>query len=102
MSQGLFMEPREKISEMLSNGSLDLKMLKAFFLVSVAGSYTEASKKNSITQSTLSYRVGALERSLQTKLLNRLRRGVSLTPDGENVFEEAKSIFEKISPEGRV
>ena len=64
--------------------------LDAFYACVQAGSFTQAAKRLSITQSALSQRIKNLEEELATTLLIRDRAGLKLTEDGEKVIRYCK------------
>ena len=66
-----------------------------FWIVAQEGSITAATKKLLLAQPTLTAQISELEASLGKKLLNRGRKGVSLTRDGEIAFEHCEAIFRR-------
>jgi len=70
-----------------------LEKLYPFKVIADLGGVTAASKMLGLSQSNLSYTMKALENSLQVKLLNRLPRGITLTPEGYILYEFSKRIF---------
>lgn len=69
---------------------MDLEKLKVFYRVAKHGGFTKAGHALNITQPTLIRSVNLLEHSLKTKLFNRSPRGVTLTSEGERLFEFAQ------------
>ena len=67
--------------------------LLIFHNVAQLGSFTKAARELNISQPAVSIQVKELERSLNTVLVNRVRRGVFLTGSGEVVYEYTKRIF---------
>ncbi len=67
-----------------------------FYYVAHFGSYSKAAKVLHVTQSSLSRAVKALEQRLNTILLVRSSRHVSLTPRGKNMIGDVDLILEKL------
>ena len=67
--------------------------LLIFHNVAQLGSFTKAARGLNISQPAVSIQVKELERSLNTVLVNRVRRGVFLTDAGEVVYGYTKRIF---------
>src|SRR5208337_3828745 len=72
---------------------MELDKLKVFYQVVKAGSITAASEMLHISQPAVSRSIKLLEQRLKTKLLERLPRGIKLTPHGEKFFECACKIM---------
>jgi DNA-binding transcriptional LysR family regulator len=68
------------------------KKLQIFLAVAETGSFSQASKKFSLSQSVISFHIDTLEGELGVKLFERHGRMISLTPDGEYLFKEAKKL----------
>ena len=66
------------------------KRFATFLAVARAGSITEAARRLRITQPTLTKRLQLLEESLGCKLVERLPRGVRLTPEGRSLLPYAE------------
>lgn len=64
-----------------------------FWTVAKLGSFRAASQSLFLAVSTLSVHLAQLEKSLGMRLLDRNRRGVSLTPEGRAVYERCERIF---------
>ncbi len=73
--------------------SVNFHQLFIFHTVAQMGSFTGAAGELGISQPAVSIQVKELERSLETILLTRLRRGVVLTDTGEAVYGYTKRIF---------
>lgn len=58
----------------------------AFIRILETGSFTKAAEELGYTQSAISQMVNSLEKELSTPLLLRSRKGVTLTPDGEELL----------------
>lgn len=64
---------------------MELRDLQYLMAVGEAGSLVRAAERLGVTQPTLSKAVTRLERALRVRLIERLARGVRLTPQGEAV-----------------
>src|SRR5207248_9329367 len=67
------------------------RQLECFVAVVDEGSFTRAARRVGITQPSLSQHIKALELELEGALLDRLPRGVSLTPAGRSLLPEART-----------
>lgn len=65
---------------------------EAFLKIIETGSFTAAAKQLGYTQSAVSQIVQALEAELDTQLVIRSRKGITLTPDGEQFLPYIKNI----------
>lgn len=72
---------------------LDTDSLAAFVAVVDCGGFTAAGDRIGKTQAAVSLMLGRLETRVGRKLLERSRRGVSLTPDGERLMGYARRIL---------
>ncbi|MBN9343698.1 MAG: hypothetical protein BGO76_01655 [Caedibacter sp. 38-128] len=72
---------------------LDLSKLRLFYWVAKYGSYTKASKEIDLSQPSLVRQMQSLEESLGCKLFNRHFRGITLTPQGEKLFQTTITIL---------
>lgn len=70
-----------------------LRQLEYLTAIEDTGSFSVAAGKCLVTQSTLSAGIKELESALKQKLVERGRRGASLTPFGMSVAESARRIF---------
>lgn len=70
--------------------------LKYFITVAETLNFTEAGKRHYISQTAITQHIHALEEQLHTKLFNRDRRHVELTPAGEVFLTEARAILERM------
>ena len=61
---------------------MDLHQFRCVLAIEEYGSFTRAAEALHLTQSSLSYAIGRLERELRTPLFSRLGRRVILTPAG--------------------
>lgn len=72
---------------------MDINYLKALYITAKCNSISVAAKKLHLSQPGLSFQLQSLESSIGKTLLKRSNKGVSLTPEGEIVFNYAKSII---------
>jgi len=80
-----------------TQGVIDSRRLLYFFHVARTGSFTVAETILNIAQSAITRQIQVLESELDVQLLSRNGRGVSLTPAGEILFEQAKDILDEMS-----
>jgi LysR family transcriptional regulator, cyn operon transcriptional activator len=73
---------------------MELNHLRVFFEVARIGRFSEAARRLNISQSALSRSVALLEESEGVKLFERSKRGVTLTPVGEDVFRHCEQLFQ--------
>lgn len=71
---------------------MQIESLRYFIELAQAGSFYRAAKNSFISQQGLNKAVSALEAELDLKLVERSRRGVRLTGDGETFLRHAKRI----------
>jgi len=71
---------------------IDQYMLRYFLAVAELGSFSRAARRVSVTQPTLSAGIAKLERQLGSRLFERERKGVSLTPAGSRFLARARRI----------
>ena len=74
----------------------DFRQVKAFVAVAEKGSFTLAAKDIYLTQSAVSHSIRALEEQLTYKLLDRSRRKVALTPEGEIFLKRCRRIMQEL------
>lgn len=65
----------------------------AFMKIIETGSFTKAAEELGYTQSAISQMVHSLEEELSTTLILRSRKGVTLTPDGEEFLPHIKKVY---------
>ncbi|WP_413380858.1 LysR family transcriptional regulator [Alkalihalobacillus sp. 1P02AB] len=65
----------------------------AFIKSIETGSFTKAAEELGYTQSAISQMIYSLEKELSSTLILRSRKGISLTPDGEEFFPYIKKIY---------
>jgi DNA-binding transcriptional LysR family regulator len=69
---------------------MNIRQLECFVAIVDEGSFTRAARRVGITQPSLSQHIRALERELDGAVLDRLPRGISLTPAGRSLLPEAR------------
>lgn len=72
---------------------LNLKQLEYFVAIAEEGQITAAARRLHISQPPLSYELAQLERELDTQLVRRGPRGVTLTEAGRLLYERAGRIL---------
>ena len=78
--------------------NLNLKQLETFVTVVEKGSFTKAANALYMAQSTVSNHIQQLEESLGLILFVRdMKRNISLTPDGNRIYQFAKEILLRCS-----
>jgi DNA-binding transcriptional LysR family regulator len=70
-------------------------MLRYFLAVAEMGNFSRAAKSVSVTQPTLSAGIAKLERQLGSRLFDRDRQGVALTPAGSRFLARARRIAQE-------
>lgn len=71
--------------------SLKLDLYKIFCSVVQTGSFSKTAKELFMTQPAVSQSISQLESALSTRLFNRTPKGVSLTREGQLLYEHAHS-----------
>ena len=71
---------------------MELEQLRIFIAVAECGSFSLGAKRLYISHSTTSRTVSALEEELGVRLLERGNRVLGLTPAGELLLEEARTL----------
>src|SRR3977135_696500 len=69
---------------------MNVRQLACFVAVVEEGSFTRAARRIGITQPSLSQHIRALEQELDGAVLERLPRGVALTPAGRSPLPAAR------------
>lgn len=72
---------------------LDLDQLQTFCAIADCGSFTEAARRVNKTQSAVSMQIKRLEERLDSPLLVREGRNVSMTSKGEEVYARARRML---------
>lgn len=80
-----------KKSDMLQNWEI-------FAEVAQSLSFREVAEKFNVAPSSLTRRISTLEEMLDTKLLLRNPRGVTLTTEGKTLLQEAKILLKQLEP----
>lgn len=80
---------------------MDLQRLKYFVAVAEERHITRAAARLGMAQPPLSQQIRVLEAELGTKLFERLPKGVALTPAGEALLEDARSILDAADRAGK-
>jgi len=75
---------------------MDWNKLKIFHAVAEAGNFTKATYVLNLSQSAISRQIQSLEQELKTQLFERHARGLSLTENGEYLFNTAHEVISKL------
>lgn len=75
---------------------MNTQQLESFIQVAENLNFARAAEILNITQSAVSRQIRSLEEELDTKLLHRSTRTVSLTPAGISFLNDAKEVFTKL------
>lgn len=75
----------------------NLSLYKIFYVTADTGNISAAAKKLYISQPAVSKAIAKLEQNVNATLFIRSSKGVSLTYEGELLFENVKSAFHSIS-----
>lgn len=70
---------------------MELRELRYFLAVAVAGSFTRAAEQLYVSQPALSRAVSQIERDLDVVLFVRTNKGTTLTPAGEVLLREGSA-----------
>ena len=73
---------------------MDINQLKYFIAVVETLNFTEAARRNGLTQPAISHHIGELEKFLGSKLFIRSRRSVTLTESGKKFLPYAVEMVE--------
>jgi DNA-binding transcriptional LysR family regulator len=76
---------------------LNLTHLKVLEAVARHGSVTEAARELHYSQSSVSHHLGRLEADTGAKLIQRVGRGIRLTPEGELLAQRATEILGRVN-----
>lgn len=74
---------------------MDIQVLKTFVTLAECRHFTYAAEKLHITQSTVTKRIADLELELEKQLFLRTNKSVSLTNEGEILYNYAIRILER-------
>ncbi|MFT3952617.1 MAG: LysR family transcriptional regulator [Oscillospiraceae bacterium] len=75
----------------------NLNRYRIFYAAARAGNISKASEQLYISQPAVSKAIKRLEESLGTVLFLRTQKGVTLTPDGAQLFEQLSAAFDAIA-----
>jgi DNA-binding transcriptional LysR family regulator len=70
--------------------------LNAFIAVVEAGGFSAAARRTGDSQSAISKAIGALEKRLGVRLLNRSTRSVTLTDQGQRYYDRTKPLVDEM------
>ena len=76
---------------------LDTRRMRVFCVVAEEGSFTAAADRLYLTQSAVSQQMAILEREVGMALLERMPRGVRLTPAGELLAERSRGLLRSLA-----
>ena len=74
----------------------NIHQVLAFATAARNGSFAKAARELAQTPSTIAKSIARLEAQLGVKLFHRTTRHVSLTPDGQNLFDQCQRILEEV------
>ena len=78
-----------------------LSQMRALVSVAETGSFSEAANTLSVSQSTISHSIAALEDALGVVLIHRGRQSASLTPVGSVIYSQAQSVLNLVNSMGQ-
>jgi DNA-binding transcriptional LysR family regulator len=73
-----------------------LGLMEIFVRIVETGSFSAVAREMAMSQPTISKQIGALERSLKTRLLHRTTRSLSLTEAGAAYYERCRKIIDQV------
>ena len=73
-----------------------IEEMRLFIRVAESGNFSKVARASGISQPTVSKVVAGLEAKLGTQLLHRSSRGLSLTEAGQDFYESAQAIVERV------
>ncbi|MGE4373998.1 MAG: LysR family transcriptional regulator [Xanthobacter sp.] len=76
---------------------INAKSLEVFYWTARLSSFSRAAEKLNSTQPTISQRISALEEQFGRKFINRMTKPISLTPDGQLLWQHAELILRQIA-----
>lgn len=74
---------------------INLNHLYYFYVCAELKSISKASRKVGISQPSMSMQIKSFEESLDLQLFIRNKRGLEITPQGEDIFQYAFEVFQK-------
>lgn len=75
---------------------MTLRQLELFVAVAETGSFSRGGELLSLTQSTVSQHIAALEEEFGTRLLDRISKGVVLTAGGRVFLQQARRVLTEV------
>lgn len=79
------------------DADLDLRALRVFAAIAQSGSFIAGGKTRGLTRSAAGKAVARLEAHLGTRLFHRTTRSLSLTVDGQRLYERSVQIFQDLA-----
>jgi LysR family nitrogen assimilation transcriptional regulator len=80
----------------LLRSAISLRQLHYLVAVADAGSFSAAAEQTHVAQPALSRQIALLEAQVGLRLLNRSRKGVTLTEGGTRLYNLARSMLERL------
>src|SRR5260221_9394986 len=80
---------------------MNIRKLACFVAVVDEGSFTRAARAIGIAQPSLSQHIRVLEEELNGRLIERLPRGIALTPAGRVLLPQARAAVRAVQRGGR-
>ncbi len=75
---------------------MNLLKLRYFYEVAAMGSFTRAAEQLKVAQPSLSRMVKEFEEEVGSPLIIRGRKGLTLTPEGTEVYQRAEKVFQEV------
>jgi DNA-binding transcriptional LysR family regulator len=75
---------------------MDWDKLRIFHMVADSGSFTHAGERLGLSQSAISRQIRNLEEDIKVSLFHRHARGLTLTQEGEMLYETAREVVAKV------
>ena len=72
---------------------MTFRQLELFIAVAETRSFSRGAEASSLTQSTVSQHIAALEQETDTRLLDRTSKGIFLTAGGEVFLQHARRVL---------